>query len=69
MVYNCSEILRKRRSVRHLGVEANRMEAAIRGVYVKDNVVYYKVSIANNSNVDYDIDYIRFFVVDQKVAR
>lgn len=69
VVYNCTSILKKGRDVRHLGMEANRMEATLRGVYVKDNVIYYKMNIQNKSNINYDIDYIRFFVVDKTVAK
>lgn len=69
VVANCEKILRKRRSVRHLGVEANLMEASVLGVYVKDNVFYYKVSLANRSNINYDVDYVRFFIADKGVAR
>ena len=69
VVANCERILGKRRTVRHVGVEANLMEAAVRGVYVKDNVFYYKVSLANNSNINYDVDFIRFFIVDKVLAK
>lgn len=69
VVYNCTTILKKGRDIRHLGMEANRMEATLRGVYVKDNVIYYKMNIQNKSNINYDLDYIRFFVVDKTVAK
>ena len=69
VVFNCTSILKKGRDIRHLGMEANRMEATLRGVYVKDNVIYYKMNIQNKSNINYDLDYIRFFVVDKTVAK
>lgn len=69
VVYNCTTILKKSRDIRHLGMEANRMEATLRGVYVKDNVIYCKMNIQNKSNINYDVDYIRFFVVDKTVAK
>jgi len=69
VVYNCTSILKKGRDIRHLGIEANRMEASLRGVYVKDNVIYYKMNIQNKSNINYDVDYIRFFVVDKTIAK
>ncbi|MCY7358371.1 MAG: DUF4138 domain-containing protein, partial [Rudanella sp.] len=39
------------------------------GVYVKDNVIYYKIGIKNKSNIHYDIDQLRFFVIDNAVAK
>lgn len=69
VVYNCDRIMHKRRNVRHVGMEANQMEAAVRGVYVEENVVYYKLAMTNKSNINYDIDYIRFFVKDKTSGR
>lgn len=65
IVYNCDKVMRKRRNVRHVGMEANQMEATVRGVYVEENVVYYKLAMTNKSNINYDIDYVRFFVKDK----
>lgn len=69
VVFSCAEILKKRRSVRHLGVQKDQMEATVRGVFVRDNVIYFKLGIRNKSNLHYDIDQIRFFVVDETVAK
>ena len=69
VVYNCDQVNHKRRTIRHLGVTENLMEATIRGFYVKDNVMYVKLQLKNKSNINYDIDYMRFFIVDKAVAK
>lgn len=69
VVYNCDQVNHKRRTIRHLGVNENLMEATIRGFYVKDNVMYVKLQLKNKSNINYDIDYMRFFIVDKAVAK
>ncbi|PRY27823.1 conjugative transposon TraN protein [Spirosoma oryzae] len=69
VVYNCNEIMKKKRNVRHLGVEANKMEVAVKSVFIKDNVLYYKIALENKSNITYDVDYVRFFVVDKTTPR
>lgn len=68
IVYASDRILRYRGRGRQKA-EANRMEARLRGLYVKDNVLYYRLAIENESNLNYDIDYIRYFVVDSKTAK
>ena len=68
VVYNCEQVNRKHRTIRHLGVSDNLMDATIRGFYVKDNVMYIKLQLKNKSNINYDLDYMRFFIVD-KLAR
>ncbi|GAB3740011.1 conjugative transposon protein TraN [Spirosoma horti] len=69
VVYNCDQVNHKRRTIRHLGVSENLMEATIRGFYVKDNVMYVKLQLKNKSNINYDIDYMRFFIVDKTIAK
>ena len=66
---NCEKVLSKGRTVRHLGVSANLMDASVRGFYVKENVMYVKIKLANKSNIDYDLDYMRFFIVDKTKAK
>ena len=68
VVYASDRILRNRGRGKR-GTEANKMEARLRGLYVKDNVLYYRLAIENESNLNYDIDYVRYFIVDGKTAK
>ena len=68
IVYACDRIVRHRGRGKR-GAEANRMEARLRGLFVKENVLYYRLAIENKSNLNYDIDYIRYFIVDSKTAK
>lgn len=68
IVYASDRILRYRGRGKRKA-EANKMETRLRGLYVKDNVLYYRLAIENESNLNYDIDYIRYFVVDSKTAK
>jgi conjugative transposon TraN protein len=43
--------------------------AAITGIYIKNDLMYYQLSIDNNSSIDYTIDFIRFFVKDKKKGK
>ena len=68
VVYNCDQAIRHRRRGKR-GMEANKMEARLRGLFVKENVLYYRLALENKSNLNYDIDYVRYFVVDSKTAK
>lgn len=68
IVYNCDRIIRHRGRGKR-GAEANKMKARLRGMFVKENVLYYRLAVENKSNLNYDIDYIRYFVVDSKTAK
>lgn len=68
IVYNCDRIVRHRKRGKR-GAEADKVEARLRGLFVKENVLYYRLAIENKSNLNYDIDYVRYFVVDSKTAK
>ncbi len=39
------------------------------GLFILDNVMYYRVNIQNYSNINYDIDQLRFYIRDKKIAK
>jgi conjugative transposon TraN protein len=45
------------------------IDAAIIGIYIKDDVQYYQLRISNHSPVDYDIEVLRFFIRDKKKSK
>ena len=69
IVQNCSRIMEQNRRVKHIGINKYDIQASLRGLYYKDNVLYYKIGVKNKSNIHYDLDFIRFFIVDKTVAK
>ena len=61
-----NNLLNNRPSVH--GVYANKwdMRSRITGIYIKKEVIYYQLRLDNDSPVDYDIDFIRFYIRDKK---
>lgn len=45
------------------------IKAMVSGIYIKNEIMYYQLHIANNSPVDYDIDVLRFFILDKKKGK
>jgi len=45
------------------------MLAKIIGIYIKDNVIYYQLQLDNQSPIDYDIDFLRFYIRDKKKGK
>lgn len=68
IVYTCNQVLRHRGRGK-AGASANQMTARLRGTFVQENVLYYRLVLDNKSNLNYDIDYVRYFVVDNKTAK
>jgi conjugative transposon TraN protein len=42
---------------------------SITGMFVADDHFFYRITIANESNISYDVDQLRFFVKDQKRSK
>lgn len=42
------------------------MLARVIGIYIKGKVIYYQLRLENQSSVDYDVDFIRFYIRDKK---
>lgn len=58
-----------RRDVKHIGCRQFGMQALLKGIYVHKDLLFFHISLANSSHVPFDIDFVRFKVVDKKVAR
>ena len=41
----------------------------LNGLFIHDNIMYLRMSIANKTNINYKIDQLRFYVRDQKKAK
>lgn len=45
------------------------MIARVIGIYIKDDVIYYQLDLQNQSPIDYDINFLRFYIRDKKKAK
>ena len=43
--------------------------SAITGIYIKDKVIYYQLRLNNHSTIDYDIDFMRFYIRDKRKGK
>nr|WP_309758914.1 conjugative transposon protein TraN [Flavobacterium sp.] len=39
------------------------------GIYIRDDVMYYRIKVTNNSKINYDVDQLRFFIRDTKKVK
>ena len=59
-------ILDNPRTIRGIKDKSWDILVRINGVYIKGDVVYYQLYLANQSPIDYDIDLLKFFIKDKK---
>lgn len=65
-----SQIVNAKRGIRFIGESKHKIALSLNGIYIRDNTIFYHFRIRNSSNINYDIDFLRFFVQDKaKVKR
>ena len=57
------------RHVKHIGSKRFGIQYLLKGVYTHNGLLYLHTQIKNQSNVPFDIDFIRMKIVDKKVAK
>jgi conjugative transposon TraN protein len=62
-------ILDNKKSVNKINDHKWKTDAAVIGIYVKNDVMFYQVRIKNNSPIDYNIDLIRFYIRDKRKSK
>ena len=56
-------------TIRHIGARQFGLEFLLRGLYVHNNLLYFHLSVKNETYPHYPIDMISFKVVDKKVVK
>jgi conjugative transposon TraN protein len=64
-----TELVRKKREYKITGIEANDIVFRVTGLFIKNNTYFIKVKIQNYSNINYDIDFNKFYIQDEKTLK
>jgi conjugative transposon TraN protein len=65
----CETLLKKKRFIRDLGAVGNQMTWALQGLYVQDQLFFFHLRAENQSQIHFDVDFIRFAIKDKKVSK
>jgi len=58
-----------KKEIRHLGCKRFGVQFLVKGIYTHNGMLYVHTQTKNSSNVPFDTDFIRFKIVDKKVAK
>lgn len=66
-----SKILLENKKRNIHGVKDSKYAISVRllSIHVKQNILYYQLALKNSSNLNYDVEMIRFFIRDKKRAK
>lgn len=62
-------IIDNHRSMRGIADASWDVMARVDGIYIKDRVIFYQLLLDNQSTINYDIDFIRFYIRDKKKSK
>lgn len=58
-----------RRHVKHIGSKRFGIQYLLKGIYTHNGLLYLHTQIKNESNVPFDVDFVRMKIVDKKVTK
>jgi conjugative transposon TraN protein len=65
----CTGLLRNKQSIHGIRDARWYVGAQVEGIYVKEKVIFYQLKLVNWSVIDYDVDFIRFYIRDRKKGK
>lgn len=61
--------LSKKNKVSGLCTSRFSVQLRVNGIFIHQDVMYFRVLLGNNSRINYDVDQLRFFIRDQKKSK
>ena len=58
-----------KRIVKHIGSKRFGIQYLLKGIYSHNGLLYLHTQIKNSTNVPFDIDFIRFKIIDKKMVK
>lgn len=63
------KISQAKRHLYNKGIIKNSITFSVNNIHIHNDLLFFTFQINNNSRIPYDIDYIRYFIVDKKTAK
>lgn len=64
-----NRVYNARRQIFNKGIVRNKIVFSLNNLHIYDNLLLFTFEIENKSRLPYDIDYIRYYIVDRKTAK
>lgn len=63
------KIVKDKRHIRHFRTGKYKMQFRLSGIYIENDVLYFKLKVENHSNIGYNIEMLRFFIKDEMKSK
>jgi hypothetical protein len=65
----CQKIVNDMQRIYYLNGRSGKMKLQVRGIYIRGNSQFFALRLSNRSSLDYEVDSIRFFIVENQKRR
>ncbi len=62
----CEKLMSAKRSIYYLNDWSYKMMFQVRAIYTREETMFFCLSLANHSHIDYSVDSIRFYIADDR---
>lgn len=69
MQSDAEKVIKADKNIRGIKDKKFGIKLQLDGLFIKDEVMYYRLRLQNHSNINYDIEQLRFFIRDQKKSK
>lgn len=69
LAYQCQRVHERKPFIRNIGASKMRMSHLLTGIYVSDKVMYMRFELQNEGQLDYEVDFVKFYVRDKEVMK
>ncbi len=69
LLYHCQRIDGRKAFIRNIGASKMRINSLLTGIYVADKIMYMQFAVSNDSQLDYEVDFFKFYVRDKDVLK
>ncbi|WP_461096006.1 conjugative transposon protein TraN [Spirosoma luteolum] len=66
LLSHCERVLERKPFMRNIGASSMRLTNLLTGIYVADKVMYLQFNLRNDSQLDYEVDFVKFYVRDKE---
>lgn len=64
-----NNIIKSKRSIYNLAARKGNVNLSVWNVYVRNNTLFIHLQIKNKSSINYDIDFIKYYITDRKTMK
>lgn len=65
----CVRLQKDHRRIYYLVSRGSRMDLQLKGIYSREKLLFFRLSLGNHSHLDYEVDSVRFLMRDRRATK